>query len=222
MMRKVLAFGILMLSFMVAGVAGATILSFDNLPDATGYYAPIGTYGGFTWHNMYYLESNELSVTTTGYTLGAVSPYNVAFNGFGNAAQITSDIGLFNFSGMDMTAAFSKGLSVTLTGFAGGVQKYAQTVTLSNTQPNFFNFDFLGVDSLQLTSSGGNSPSFTQVALDNFTFSPVSVTLGNPVGGNDPPPVQNQVAPVPEPGTFLLLALGLGMLLLGGRRLRLG
>ena len=174
MMKKGLAFGVLVLSLLVAGVAGATVLTFDDLPDASGYTAPIGSYGGFSWGGMYYLETNEFPATNSGYTQGVVSGDNVAYNGFGAPVTISSNNGLFDFTGADLTAAWSDNLAVTFTGYAGGVQMYTQDVTLSSSQPGQFAFNFSGIDSLQMTASGGTRPYLTHVVMDDFTFSPAT------------------------------------------------
>jgi hypothetical protein len=220
-MKKGFALGVLIISLLMAGVACATVLTFDDLPDASGYTAPIGTYGGFTWGGMYYLETNEYPVSTSGYTLGTISGNNVAYNGFGAPVTISSDNGSFDFTGAYLTAAWSDNLSVTLTGYAGGVQKYSENVVLSNSQPTSFNFDWLGIDTLKMSGSGGSNPYLTHFALDDFTFAATAQTLQGDPTGLDPTGL-GQVAPVPEPGTLVLLALGLGMLGLAGRSLRLG
>ncbi|MBD2521037.1 PEP-CTERM sorting domain-containing protein [Nostoc sp. FACHB-133] len=64
-------------------------------------------------------------------------------------------------------------------GFLDGITKYATTVTVDTTSPTQFNFDFLDIDSLKFTSSGGIDAGYegsgTQIVLDNFTYNSKTV-----------------------------------------------
>ncbi len=78
------------------------------------------------------------------------------------------------------------------TGFTGGVEAYSETVTVDSTSATWFDFDFLGVDSVSFISYGGTVAGYndgTQFVMDDFTI--------------------NESAPVPEPATMLLLASGI-------------
>lgn len=52
------------LIFGVAGIAGATVLTFENLPH-TDTYAPVpDAYGGFAWDNFVYVNENYINAKT--------------------------------------------------------------------------------------------------------------------------------------------------------------
>ncbi|MEH1864169.1 MAG: PEP-CTERM sorting domain-containing protein [Nostoc sp.] len=166
------------------GEAQGLVLTFDDLDVTTefdGNQIPNG-YGGLNWDNFYYLTTPTYQINPSGYIFGTVSSPNVAYNLFGDPATVSSvsiDGGQFDFNSVYLTAAWSNGLNILVEGFSDGITKYATTVTVDTTSPTQFNFDFLDIDSLKFTSSGGINAGYegagTQIVLDNFTYNSKTV-----------------------------------------------
>lgn len=171
------------------GQAQAVVATFDDLPNTIDWI-PNG-YQGFNWNNFAYVNPVGFGLSGTGYDYGTVSSPNVAFNNAGNPASVSVASGQFDFKSAYLTGAWRNGLNILVEGFLGGVSKYSQTVTVNSTSPTKFSFNYLGIDNLRFTSSGGVNAGYgssnRQFALDNF-----------------------EAAPVPEPTTML------GSLVVGG------
>jgi len=180
---------------------GQTVLTFDDLPKgSTGASIPNG-YGGLNWDGFNYEYWDLTNTGGSGYEYGSAGPgTGVAYKLADGISHITSS-NRFDFIGAYLTAAWRDGLQITATGYQGSIPIYTQNVTVNSTSSTWFDFDFLNVDSLSFTASGGTvNPiyltkfgllgSLTQIVMDNFTFTPV-----------------------PEPSTLALLALAsLGLL----------
>ncbi|EHC12860.1 PEP-CTERM sorting domain-containing protein [Fischerella thermalis CCMEE 5273] len=203
--KKLLKIATIAVSFGIAAAiahtkqAQAVTITFDDLP---GSQNPIANgYAGLNWENFYYL--NTTSFTPSGYVNGTVSPENVAYNGFEKTVAISTVDDIFDFNSAYLTAAWNENLTVLVEGFIGGEsgqRKYSQTVLLNTQAPTLFRFDFLGIDYLRFTSSGGNNAGYngkgTHFAMDNFSFN-------------------KKTKPVPEPITIFgsLAAGGMGLAL---------
>jgi len=66
-------------------------------------------------------------------------------------------------------------LNIEVQGFIGVTSLYDTTVVVSATSPTLFTFNFLNIDRLRFTSSGGQDVGFPSgfgetFAMDNFTF----------------------------------------------------
>ena len=157
----------------VTNQAAATTLTFDDLPAVTGSGSSVPNgYGGFAWSNFNYLNGSNYA-SESGYTHGAVSAANVAYNSFGTTATISG--ATFNFVGAYLTAAWNNDLVVTVVAYDHGLLVDQQTVVVDTDAPTWFEFDFVGVTDVVFSSSGGTNAGYsgvgTHFVLDDFTFS---------------------------------------------------
>ncbi|RAM51388.1 MAG: PEP-CTERM sorting domain-containing protein [Hapalosiphonaceae cyanobacterium JJU2] len=164
--------------------AQAVTVTFDDLPGSQNTIS--NGYAGLNWENFY--DLNTTSFTPSGYVNGTVSPKNVAYNGFANPAVISTVDDVFDFNSTYLTAAWNNDLTVLVEGYTGGVsgeKKYSQTVVVSTETPTLFTFDFVGIDYLKFTSSGGNNAGYsgrgTHFAIDNFTFNKKNKPVPEPL-----------------------------------------
>ena len=177
-------------SMLLAGSLGAqaAILDFEG-----------GSLGGFSGSNIYTLDTS--SYQNSGYTHGVVSGKYVAYNGYGSAASLSS-LSSFLFTGAYFTGAWNDGLSITVNGFLGGVATLSKTFVVDSLAPTWQSFGW-NVDSLSFSSAGGVDHGYggggNHFALDNFTYNEV-------------------LSSVPEPETYAMFAVGLGLLGVFGRR----
>ncbi|NET03359.1 MAG: PEP-CTERM sorting domain-containing protein [Symploca sp. SIO2B6] len=169
---SMVAVGAACIALGVGGAAEATVLTFDNITTNSLRIISDG-YGGFDWTNFYVINGSY--VPNTGYDNGTVSGNNTAFNGFARPVTVNSD-SVFDFNGAYLTAAWNTGLNILVQGFSGGALQESKTVTVNTDAPTWFDFDFLGIDSLKFTSFGGFDAKWydygwgTHFAMDNFTF----------------------------------------------------
>jgi len=158
--------------------ANAAVLGFDDITTEGMAEVPDG-YGGLNWDQMYTLHKDYHA--GSGYEYGTVSDSYVAYNGGAYPAWVTSDT-TFDFNGAYLTAAWWN-QDVQLLGSLDGEIRYDVTVPTVTTGPTWFDFDFMGIDTLNIISLGES-----QFAMDNFTY--------------------NQTATVPAPGAILFGTLG--------------
>ncbi len=184
-----------LLVFSIIPKCAATVVTFDDIPKNTGSASFIPSdYQGLVWSNFW--VSNAVLFTdaygSNGYYNGMVSASNVAFNGFAQPAEIDSATN-FDFLSACLTGAFNSNLNIEVEGFHAGTMLYATTVVASATSPTLCAFDYLNVDRLYFSASGGQDAGFpasqgagdSHFAMDNFNFEFV-----------------------PEPSTFLLTGAG--------------
>ncbi len=181
--------------FLTLPCAAADTIGFDdvglwlhNLPIFSGY-AGLEWDGFFAMHVPSEFGSND----PTGYVAGMVTPECIAYNYLGEPAEIRSDAP-FTLVSAWLTAAWLDDLQITVEGFSGSSLIYAQTVAVSPTAATLFNFNYVGVDRVRFTSSGGmllsqNTGDGPQFVMDNLvvgdgTFLETLVTIdikpGNP------------------------------------------
>lgn len=190
--------------------ANADTLTFDDIDASAGdvildYLSP---YHSYTFTN--------LSIYTSvpgfpGYNNGIVSSPNAAYTqgdalGTPTISTITSATS-FDFDSAYLGSGWYNGLSATFIGLSGSTKLYSETVTVDTTGAQLFNFNFLGIDTLEIYSSvsvattdpyGCGPSGCSQLTLDNVTLVP---DLNPP----PPPPPPSQV---PEPTSFILTGLG--------------
>ena len=177
----------------------AAVITFDDLP-ATELDAIPDGYQGFNWGaspmvNINYFHKNLLP--NTGFENGVVSGDYAAFNFLATTSTITGD--QFDFKGAYLTAGWNDGLNIEVTGFLNNLALFTKTVVVNTQQAQWFDFNFLGINSLSLRAWGGTSIDGTEgndfFIMDNFTI--------------------NQPTAVPESSSLILLLLGLGGILVG-------
>ncbi len=153
-------------------------ITFDNLPtpNPTGDGSFDGSvpnsYSGLTWSNFSII--NGVLETNSGYAAGVISSNNVAYHGGTNFASISSAVP-FDLLSAYLTAAWNDSLQVQVLGYTASTETYSNSYTLSATGPTFINFDYLGVNEVDFTSSGGTHHSGyagngTQFVMDNMTI----------------------------------------------------
>ena len=180
-------------SILLAGSLGAqaAILDFEG-----------GSLGGFSSSNLYTLNSSQSAAhLASGYKAGTVSGNYVAFNANANPASLSS-LSSFLFNGAFFTGAWNDGLSITVNGFLGGLATQSKTFVVDSHAPAWQLFDWT-VDSLTFSSFGGVDQGYggsgSHFAMDNFTYNEV-------------------LSAVPEPETYAMFALGLGLMGVFSRR----
>jgi len=182
-------FGLLVFSAISAYCA--TIITFDDLHEtASGSFIANG-YQGLSWSN--FAAKNAILLTDTfgvsGYYYGMVSPSNVAYGAFSGGAEIDSATNL-DFLSAYFTGAWNSNLNIEVQGYRGRTNLiYDETLVVSATNATLFTFDYLDIDRLTFTPSGGQNAGFflaggVNFVMDNFMFEFI-----------------------PEPSTFLLAAL---------------
>lgn len=173
-MKKLLTIPFLLLCILTIS-SQAAVLTFDDITTTTSYDLPIDTYGGLTWNNLGVVSANYNP--SSGYNNGTVSGDYAAFNGSSYPLTVTGAV--YNFIGAYLTGAWNDGLNIDVVGKLNGVELYNQSITVNTTSATWFEFNFLGIDELIFTSSGGIDAGFsgsgTHFAMDNFTYSTVPV-----------------------------------------------
>ena len=208
-MKKISYLVILIMIVFQIKTVNATVLTFDDLTDIipTNEQAPIddiGIYGGLHWNNMLYTDPDEFNfhldnIGNSGYENGLVSHDHVAFNSGGNQATIFGDV--IDFEGCYLTGAWRDGLNINVQGFKAGALLYEETVVADSTSATWFEFNFLGIDTLVLSSFGGIAHGYTagdsggSIVLDGTMFVMDDFTF--------------ETTPVPEPASIIMVCLGL-------------
>jgi hypothetical protein len=188
-----LTVGLFAAAFLLAGSAVAAPLTFDDLSTDTADFVPDG-YGGLHWDNMAFANVPWLDSIygVSGYSHGLVSGSNLAFNNSGNPAGFSADAP-FTFNSAYFTGAWSNGLTVLVTGYVGGDATFSKTFTVDSTGPTFETFNWTGLSSVLISTSGGTDAGYNgsgnHLAIDN-----VSVN-----------------GAVPEPASWALMVGGFGL-----------
>jgi hypothetical protein len=121
-------------------------------------------YGHLDWLRFYVLQGALLP--GTGYETGTVSGAYCAYNWNGWSAMSAPYEGLMNFQGCYLTSAWLPTMDVRLYGYHGGTLIYSETVTVTDTEPTWFQFNFNGVDRVWFVSD----PYYKQFVMDDFTY----------------------------------------------------
>lgn len=176
------------------GLAGApanadlSALTFDDVYTYATDAKPVPSgYGGFDWSNLLVINGTFSPYTNTPYEWGRVSGNYTIVNSSGATAGISATSWpMFDFDGVYFTPCwYIRDLQVV--GYLGGVVKYDTTVSFTTyvtppppsprTTPQWFGFDYRGIDQLAFIPSGGWVLGGWFV-MDNFTYSaPSAVPL---------------------------------------------
>ena len=166
-----------LLSLSTNSTCWGTIVTFDEISNiGTGTFLTNG-YQGLNWTN--FLPINAILRTNSfgpsGYYYGMESASNVAYNAFGNPAEIDSQGANFNFLSAYLTGAWNSNLNIEVQGFSGTNLVYDETVVASATNATLFTFNYLDIDRLTFNSFGGQPVGFVggggeEFAMDNFDF----------------------------------------------------
>lgn len=168
------------LILLVPGLARAELITFDDLP---GVLNPVPNgYGNLDWINMYTTNLTHYGAVN-GYINGTVSPINVAFNGYGDPAEILAAPGqTFTFDSVDLTGAWYTGLTVEMVGSLNGQTVFDYQERTSAFAPTLFTnpSNTSPIDTLMMTSFGGEPAGFVEgngnnFAMDNLVVNPQQV-----------------------------------------------
>lgn len=165
---------IILFSVFVGGV-DAEVLTVDDVTAENN--AVVYEYGGFIWNKINVIHKNFFKDNfgiNSGYENGVVSGGYVAVNKAAETATVIKDDEPFDFNGVFLAAAWNNALNINVVGKLNGVEKYNRTVTVDVDFPTWFDFNFLGIDELVFSSSGGTNAGFgwrgEHFVMDNFTF----------------------------------------------------
>jgi hypothetical protein len=184
--------------FATFNVCLADVITFDDIdtgPFEGDFLVTISNgYHGLNWSNfgaVFALSHSPVS----GYAAGLISPPNEAFNESGTPANFSS-ITPFTLTSGYFTGAWNEGLNITIRGLNGTAIVNSTTVVVSSSAPTLVNFNWTGLTEVTFDSFGGTpNPNYisfgsgTQFALDNLTLNMA----------------------VPEPATFTMLSIGIGL-----------
>ncbi|MFA4993775.1 MAG: VPLPA-CTERM sorting domain-containing protein [Bdellovibrionales bacterium] len=203
--------------------AGAVALTFDDIAvDSTG----LGVVGDhyqnaeLTWSNFYVMNRN-LNPVVSGFSIGVMSPNQLAFNGALGDTGIAmpaslSSSKLFTFNGGSFIAGWNDGLTLLITGLKAGAEVYTREITLSAS--SIFSLADLNwlVDEVTFFSYGGEAHGYTgghgtAFGVDNLRFGglPDGDTIDN---------VPGRIPDVPLPAALPLFLCGMAGLGIVARR----
>lgn len=178
--------------------AHAAVMNFDdayrvNENDWTGYAYYIVPVPGLTIINLGVYSANP---TPSGYNNNIVSGDKLAYNRYAQIASIGSTSGdNWYFHSVWLGGGWNNSLNIELLGYVDGVVAYSRQVVVDSTQPTLFNFSW-NIDQLTIRSYGGVDAGYLSGSGSNFVMDDFRYILG----------------PVPEPSTYAMLGLGLGLL----------
>lgn len=195
---------LLSLGLTTAAQTQAAVITFDDLP-ATELDAVPENYQGFIWGESFFTNVSYIhkdTIPDSGYANGVVSGDYAAFNFLATTSLIKTSGGeQFDFNGAYFTAAWNEGLNIEVTGFLDNLALFTQTIMVGTQQAQWFDFNFLGINTLSLRAWGGiaqdGSLGNDFYVMDNFTI--------------------NEAVAVSESSSLALLLLGLAGVVLGRR-----
>src|SRR5260370_32473523 len=115
-------------------------LTFDDVSPYE-YVIISNGYGGLQWTNFFIQNGSR----SPGFDRGAVSQPNVALDGFGDPASISSDA-LFSLKSAYLTAVYVNSQRISVQGFRNGSLIYNNTYDVNDNAPTLFHFNYRGGD----------------------------------------------------------------------------
>jgi hypothetical protein len=151
-----------------------TVLTFDDLP-VTQYYGTVPNgYGGLQWSNFGIIQPQNYPENPGGYLAGMISSPNVAYNGYVNSdgtctGSFYDTNGVFDLDSAYLTAAWGTPINVRVQGLIDNTLVYNNLYTVNETTPTFIQFNYTGIDTVNVISYPSGSISIgDQVAFDNI------------------------------------------------------
>jgi hypothetical protein len=164
-----LLFGLLALSS--PPVHSQTPLTFDDLSESAS-----GTWLGGVYHGLGWINCNIFNAIlytnvwgAYGEYYGMVSASNVVGNGNGAPAEVYATGTNFDFLSVYLTGAFNSNLNVRVEGFRDTNLVYDETKVVNATYATLCTFNYLDIDRLVLSSSGGQ-PAFGTISAGQYYF----------------------------------------------------
>lgn len=193
-MKALLSVAAIAASVLTATPASAVILGFDDIVSGVGEAAIPSGYAGLNWQNFY--TAHKDAYPDGSYGIGTTSGSYIAFNGYGQAADIVASTGTFSFDGGWFTSAWEDNNVLLIEGFTDGdiFADLSLSVTLSTQAPLFVDVNWSGLQKVRFSTSSWH------FAMDDLRI-------------NEGPATE-----VPEPLTIGLL--GMGLLGVAGARRR--
>jgi hypothetical protein len=179
----------------VAGAASADTITFDDVPSEASLSG--STYHGLSWTNFFALNGNQ-AWPGSGYDHGTVSVPNVAYNGFADPASFGSAAG-FSLHDAYFAAAWNDGLTIHIVG-TSGVNTYTKDIVVNTGAAIDVVFNWTNLTNVSFSSSGGTWNSGLNGSGEHFVMDNVTITA------------------VPEPETYGMLLVGLGLVGVVARR----
>lgn len=179
----------------------ATVVDFEDLNATTNDLPVPADYKGFRWNNFACFDVVQGAPRPSGYQAGAHSPTHLVFNPYGQPASLSST-GLFNFVSAWVTAAWNSGLRLQVDGYAGGRLVYSTTNILSATSPTLLVFNFMSVEEVDFSPSGGTLQAGYTHSEPAYHFTLDDIVVQTSTGLLRPPVFENCIAN----GTHLILS----------------
>jgi hypothetical protein len=152
-------------------------LTFDDVSPYE-YVIISNGYGGLQWNNFFIQNGSR----SPGFYRGAVSQPNVAFDGLGAPASISSDA-LFTLRSAYLTAVYVNSQQISVQGFRNGSLIYNNTYDVNDNAPTLINFNYVGVDRVTFAITQSFDGVF---AMDNLVISNLATVLPDSDGDGVP------------------------------------
>jgi hypothetical protein len=201
MKRSAVIFGVvLVFGLFAVSQAGATLLTFEDVEAPVNEGSPYNSYvwgnenyGGLTWSGRWGVVNTAGYPEESGYYYNnQLGGDNVAFFASQNGTISVGSGQKLNFESVYMTSAWRDGLSIEFVGMRVGSEIYSHTEKLSTTDSTLVELGFTDIDTLAFSVFGESTPhEGWDYAFEHFSFDNMSYYV------------------TPEPGTLLLMAVGL-------------